>query len=133
MSCELEIVDSTSSSQKTKTVLIVDDNEEIKKSFSFIVKSLGFKILVADNGCEAIDVYKQKMPDIVFMDVRMPLKNGCDAFREIKEFDRNAKIIFITAFSGDPCILDLGTSQHISVIEKPFQLSEIIKILEQRR
>lgn len=70
------------------------------------------------------------MPDIVFMDVRMPIKNGCDAFKEIKEFDSNAKIIFMTAFSGDPCILELMTSHHISIIEKPFQLDKIMKILQ---
>ncbi|MBA4718207.1 MAG: response regulator [Nitrosopumilus sp.] len=127
MNCELETIDSA---QKTKIILIVDDIEEIKKSFSFIAKSLGFKILLADNGCEAIDVYKEKMPDIVFMDVRMPIKNGCDAFKEIKEFDSNAKIIFMTAFSGDPCILELMTSHHISIIEKPFQLDKIMKILQ---
>jgi len=88
------------------------------------------KILVAENGCEAIEVYKEKMPDIVFMDVRMPIKNGCDAFTEIKEFDSNAKIIFMTAFSGDQCILDIVTSHHTQIIEKPFQVNKIIKILQ---
>ena len=127
MNCELKTIDS---SQKIKTILIVDDNNEIRKSFSFIAKSLGFKILVAENGCEAIEMYKEKMPDIVFMDVRMPIKNGCDAFTEIKEFDSNAKIIFMTAFSGDQCILDIVVSHHTQIIEKPFHVNKIMKILQ---
>jgi len=133
MKCELVTRKSSSSSQKMKTVLIVDDSDDIKKSFSYIVKSLGFEIFLANNGREAFDRYKEKMPDVVFMDVRMPIMNGCDAFKKIKEFDRNAVIFFITAFSGDQCVVCLEKTQNISIIEKPFQISKIVEILKPYR
>ena len=129
MSNELQIC-LTNLSQKTKTVLIVDDNNEIKKSLSFIVEKFGCNVLVASNGCDAIDLYKQKIPDVVFMDVRMPIMSGCDALKEIKEIDANANIIFITAYSGDRCLLDLSKSFPLRILEKPFEFSKIEEILK---
>ena len=44
------------------------------------------------------------MPDIVFLDVRMPEKDGCETLKEIEVFDKNANIVLLTAFSADKCI-----------------------------
>lgn len=81
----LENKPNESSSQKIKSVLVVDDGFEICDMISHMVESLGLKVLVAKDGFEAIEKYKQHMPDIVFLDVRMPEKDGCETLKEIED------------------------------------------------
>ena len=129
MNTILENKPDESSSQKTKSVL-VDDDFEICDMISYMVESLGLKVLVAKNGFEAIEKYKQHMPDIVFLDVRMPEKDGCETLKEIEDFDRNANIVLLTAFSADKCIIDLKKTQQVRLVEKPFEMTEIVQILK---
>jgi len=119
-----------SNSQKTKSVLVVDDDFEICDMISYMVESLGLQVIVTKNGFETIEKYKQYMPDIVFLDVRMPEKDGCEALKEIEIFDRNANIVLLTAFSADKCIIDLKKTQQVRLVEKPFEMSEIVQILK---
>jgi len=119
-----------SSSQKIKSVLVVDDDFEICDMISYMVESLGLQVIVAKNGFEAIEKYKQHMPDIVFLDVRMPEKDGCETLKEIEIFDRNANIVLLTAFSADKCIIDLKKTQQVRLVEKPFKMTEIVQILK---
>ena len=119
-----------SSSQKIKSVLVVDDDFEICDMISYMVESLGLQVIVAKNGFEAIEKYKQHMPDIVFLDVRMPEKDGCETLKEIEIFDRNENIVLLTAFSADKCIIDLKKTQQVRLVEKPFKMTEIVQILK---
>ncbi len=130
MNTVLENKTNESSSQKTKSVLVVDDDFEICDMISYMVESLGLKVLVAKDGFEAIEKYKQHMPDIVFLDVRMPEKDGCETLKEIKDFDRNANIVLLTAFSADKCIMELKKTQQVRLVEKPFEMTEIVQILK---
>ncbi len=130
MNTVLENKPNESGSQKTKSVLVVDDDFEICDMISYMVESLGLKVLVAKDGFEAIEKYKQHMPDIVFLDVRMPEKDGCETLKEIEDFDRNANIVLLTAFSADKCILELKKTQQIRLVEKPFEMTEIVEILK---
>ena len=130
MNITLENDSKESSSQKTKSVLVVDDDSEICDMISYMVKSLGLQVLVARNGYEAIEKYKHHMPDIVFMDVKMPEKDGCETLKEIEFFDKNANIILLTAYSADKCIVNLKKTQQVRLVEKPFEMSEIVEILK---
>jgi CheY-like chemotaxis protein len=130
MNTVLENAPKESSSQKTKSVLIVDDDFEICDMMSYMVENLGMQVIVAINGYEAIEKYKQNMPDIVFMDVRMPEKDGCETLKEIEGFDRNANIVLLTAFSADKCIIELKKIQQVRIVEKPFEMTEIVSILK---
>ena len=130
MNTILENDSTESSSQKIKSILVVDDDSEICDMISYMVKSLGLQVFVARNGCEAIEKYKHHMPDIVFMDVRMPEKDGCETLKEIEFFDKNANIILLTAYSADKRVIDLKKTQKIRLVEKPFEMSEIVEILK---
>jgi len=65
-----------------------------------------------------------------FYDVRMPEKDGCETLKEIEVFDRNANIVLLTAFSADKYIMDLKKTQQVRLVEKPFEMTEIVKILK---
>ena len=83
------------------TVMIVDDDLSLQKMLERILELKGYVVLAnVCDGKEAVEKYKtlESKPDIILMDYRMPVMNGMQATREIKELDHAAKFIFI---SGD--------------------------------
>ncbi|MFA5098905.1 MAG: response regulator [Candidatus Paceibacterota bacterium] len=84
-------------------ILMVDDEPEIIKIYTTKLNSAGFKIISATNGVEGLEVAKKEIPDLILLDVKMPIMNGVDLFYELKKIPelKDSKIAFLTAFS-DP-------------------------------
>jgi two-component system chemotaxis response regulator CheY len=115
-----------------KKVLVVDDSLSVGRQLSQIIAGSGeFEVIGhAKNGAEAIKMFQTDHPDIVCMDMNMPLMDGPTALRSIMAIDRNAKVVMITSLGGvgDKFTeaLKLGAK---NVISKPFQPDEVLKIL----
>ena len=79
-------------------ILVTDDSKMARK---MVIKTLteileeNVEIYEAQNGQEALDLYKQILPNIAFLDLTMPVMDGFEALKQIKEFDINAKIVII--------------------------------------
>ncbi|MGH4119760.1 response regulator [Clostridium sp.] len=111
-------------------ILICDDSLLIRKKLKEVLKNCGCEnILEATDGQVAIDVYKESNPDLVFMDIIMPIKNGIQAVKEIMEFDKDAKVVMASS---------AGTKEHVKeaikvgafeFIQKPWEKEQINKIL----
>jgi two-component system chemotaxis response regulator CheY len=115
-----------------KRVLIVDDSPMIHNIMKKFLIELGFEIAGdAKNGQEAVDLFKQENPDLIFMDVTMPVKDGLEASQEIKVISPNIPIIMLTAM-GDDEILEMAKSIGIDVfLKKPFNKEKIQGALEE--
>jgi len=85
---------------KQITVLLVDDETDFIEPIAFWLKSRGYAVVSAVNGKEAIEKVRSNPPDIVFMDINMPVLDGLEALREIREFDKGLPIIMVTAAYG---------------------------------
>ena len=115
-----------------KKVLIVDDSIAVARQLEKIITSTGeFEVLAhGKNGAEAISLYQAKHPDIVCMDVNMPIMDGMTALRTLVSLDRSAKIVMVTSLGGvgDKYTeaLKLGARD---VISKPFQSEDVLRIL----
>jgi len=115
-----------------KKVLIVDDSITVARQLEKIITSTGeFEVIAqAKNGAEAIGVYQSKHPDIVCMDMNMPVIDGMTALRSLMALDRNANIVMVTSLGGvgDKYTeaLKLGAR---NVISKPFQAEDVLRIL----
>lgn len=83
-----------------KKVLIVEDYEDARGFMKFLVESYGYLVVEAADGIEAVDCVRQQHPDLILMDVSLPMVDGLTATRAIREFDfaANIPIIAITAF-----------------------------------
>lgn len=116
---------------ETLKILIVDDDRNITQLITEAFRMDGFdQVEWASNGLEAINKYESHNPDIVFMDISMPIMDGYDAICKIKSLNPNAKIIVLTGNPSDPRarkILREGLSG--SVIQKPVRLNLLRSIL----
>jgi CheY-like chemotaxis protein len=83
-----------------KTILIVEDYEDTRSFMKFVVESYGYQVIEATDGIEAIDRFKQFHPDLILMDISLPVVDGLIATKTIREFDNSGKvpIIAVTAF-----------------------------------
>ncbi len=109
-------------------VLIVDDTAFMRKLLRNILFSGGFDIVgEAENGKQAVEMYKQLKPDLVMLDIVMPEMNGIEALKAIKQIDPNAKVIMCTAVGQEKIVkaaIKLGARGYIV---KPFQAQKVIE------
>ncbi len=107
-------------------VLIVDDDIAMREILKIMLKD--FEVLEADNGEDAVRIYEKERPDIVFMDIVLPKKDGVEATKEILRIDPNAKIVGITAFeSRGEEILKAGA---VALLEKPITRNKLFELIE---
>lgn len=113
---------------KIPTVLIVDDNPTNVKIIAITLQLLKYKIVIATNGLDAIEMVKRTRPDLILMDVMMPQMDGYETCKIIKQEKENENIpvIFLTALNDKENIVkgfDVGGVDYIS---KPFNKEEFI-------
>ena len=86
-----------------KTVLLVEDNLHNRRIFAGILTHYGYEVVEAENGVEAIERLRATRPDIILMDLSLPVKDGWEATREIKEMPdlRDIPIVALTAHAMD--------------------------------
>lgn len=109
-------------------ILLVEDSDKILELMAMMLSN-GRQILKARNGAEAVYEYRTHKPDLVFMDIVMPVLDGIEATREIVKFNPEAKIIGVTAYytSKSKEMLDAGARE---VIRKPFTVKQLIEIVK---
>jgi two-component system, cell cycle response regulator DivK len=83
-----------------KKVLIVEDYDDTRNLMKFLIESYGYQVIEAADGIEAVDKVKQLHPDLILMDISLPVVDGLTATRFIRETDSssNVPIIAVTAF-----------------------------------
>jgi len=116
--------------EKLLKVLVCDDSMLMRKKLKEVLKNCGCEdVLEANDGQAAINMYKENNPDLVFMDIIMPVKNGIEAVKEIIEFDKGAKVVMASS---------AGTKEHVreaikvgafEFVQKPWEKEQINKIL----
>jgi two-component system chemotaxis response regulator CheY len=99
------------------TVLLVDDEAHIRKYVGLILKQLGSPtIYEATNGVEAVETYSRVNPDLVLLDVNMPIMDGIETLKKLKEIDAGCIVVMLTSLANRQTIdqaVDLGASNYI--------------------
>lgn len=112
-------------------VLIADDLKFIKLVLRELVEKAGFRVVgEASNGQEAVELYKDRRPDVVLMDITMPKMDGLTALKQILRLDPQAKIIMCSALGQQSLIvqaLQLGAKDFIV---KPFREERVIAAIK---
>ncbi len=111
-------------------VLICDDSILVRKKLTEVLKKAGITLLFeAKDGVQAVDTYKTIKPDLVFMDIVMPVKTGLDALVEIREFDPNAKVVMASTIGTQSHLVSAIKAGAYDFLQKPVKDEDINKIL----
>ncbi|GBH34210.1 response regulator [Nitrosopumilus zosterae] len=113
-----------------KTILLVDDDIDLLENTAYMIKSMGFDVVTAEDGQDAVLKYKDINPDLTIMDVKMPKMDGFDAFFKIKQFDSEAKVVLITAFAVDEKKhLKAKSMSLVTTLNKPYSFEQLEEVV----
>ncbi len=112
------------------TVMIVDDTQLTRMRISKLLTKHSYRIIEAEDGDKAVQIYRQTHPDAVLMDITMPNKDGLTALTEILDLDPQAKIIILTALSQQIVILKALKTGAKDFLIKPYNPERVIRALQ---
>ena len=113
----------------TKIILIVEDDMELLNLYAEILQVNMYNVQTAINGEEAVSKYRQIHPDLVVMDGNMPKLDGYEAFSQIIEMDKNAKVVIVTGYSEFELKNKRALEQGlVSVISKPIGVDMLVDL-----
>jgi two-component system, response regulator, stage 0 sporulation protein F len=81
-----------------KTILVVDDEENIRELYRDELAEEGYEVILAEDGFEAVEKFGSLRPDLVTLDVKMPGIDGLEVLRRIREMDTTVPVLLLTAF-----------------------------------
>ncbi|MCI8265004.1 MAG: response regulator [Lachnospiraceae bacterium] len=112
------------------TVLVVDDSALIRKMLIKLLNENGYQVVgEATNGEEGVELYKELEPDIVTLDITMPVMDGVTALKKIKEYDPEAMVAMISAAGQKDKLMDALREGAELFFTKPFNAQEVISSL----
>jgi DNA-binding NtrC family response regulator len=111
-------------------ILLVDDEIEIIKGRSKIIRNLGYDCLTAKSGNEAIKIIKQESPDIILTDIKMPDRDGFAVLNAAKEFDPHIPVIVFTGHGSIDSAVEAMKLGAFDYIQKPVTKDMIQVILK---
>ena len=112
------------------TCIVIDDDKNTTKVFADILELMGLKIVGQGySGDDAVSMYTRYRPDIAFIDIVMPQKNGFYALEKIRECDPDAKVVAVTADFTLETQQRLEDMEISAIVYKPFNQAEIKQVL----
>jgi DNA-binding response OmpR family regulator len=114
-------------------ILVTDDDQEILEMLIVFFKSLGHQVTGAGTGAECLKQVVTLNPDVVFLDIRLPDKNGIEVLKEIKKINKNMPVIMITGYKEAEKVIEAFRYGALDCLLKPFNFDYIKNLLPQIR
>ena len=111
------------------TLLYAEDDPESRKNYAFVLEEYFSTVYIAENGREALELYYEKKPDVMLLDISMPFINGLEVAKSVRTENKEIPIIMLTAHSEQEKLLTaipLGLSEYLL---KPIDNKNLIEIL----
>ena len=114
-----------------ETILLVDDQETVWDFLIEALQNLGYSVILAENGLDAVEICKQNPGeiDLVLLDMIMPKLGGHGAFYQIKEVDPNIKILLSSGFVAQEAVDDLLANGAAGFLPKPHRIKTLAEEL----
>ena len=115
-----------------KTILLVEDTTDIRLMMKVMIEMLGHQVVEASNGSEAVEIAEGNGFDLVLMDLAMPIMDGIEATRRIKQIEKVADIPIIAVTAHSSKYHDKALKAGVTdIVKKPIGISELKPILLQ--
>ncbi|MER3441645.1 MAG: hypothetical protein C4296_09785 [Gemmataceae bacterium] len=117
-----------------ETILVVDDEAMLRNLAQLILMQLGYRVLVAEDGYEALEIYGKHRDDIdlVILDLTMPKLSGRDTLQKLKELDQDARVLISSGYSSDAELLQtLDRGAVVGFVGKPYTPAQLAQAVRQ--
>jgi two-component system, OmpR family, response regulator VanR len=111
-------------------ILMADDEADFRQVMTFWLNKKGYEVVPAVDGQNAIQLLKQHKPDIIFLDLNMPVLDGVETLKKIRELDKTIPVIMISAFVDDKRINEAISCGISGVFYKGKDFQEGLNLLE---
>lgn len=117
---------------KKKKILIADDDYDIIASMLFILKNRGFEVATAMNGSEALKIFYEFKPEVIFLDLMMEkFDSGVAVCKKIRETDKNVRIYLVSSIGYDTADIKESLEMGFNgLMPKPITSEELVKLAE---
>jgi FixJ family two-component response regulator len=118
-----------------RKILVIDDEQPTLNMFRLLLSAYGYDILTAANGAEGLEAFARERPGVVLTDIKMPVMDGIEVLRRIKDIDPHAEVIVITGHGDMDLAIRALNLDATDFINKPVQraaLSDALKRAEER-
>ena len=117
----------------TGCILVVDDEAIMREVAGAILDELGYSTILAENGEEAVNIYRERRNDIsmVLLDVIMPQRSGRQVYNDLKEIDPDVRVLFASGYWQDDED-EWPSFDDVHFIQKPYTLQEIAQAIQKR-
>lgn len=112
-------------------ILVVDDEDAVRSTAAELLLSIGYNVLTACDGREAMEIFTKEKNEItaVFLDMVMPGITGIEAFRLLKQIDPDVKVVFTSGLTQEINLLDKNDLGSYQFIQKPYKLAELSRVI----
>ena len=116
-----------------ETILIVDDHETIWDFLIEALQKLGYSVLLAENGLDAVEIYESnpREIDLVLLDMIMPKAGGHQTFYRLRAIDPEAKVLLSSGFVSESEVHDLLQQGACGFLPKPHRLPTVARVIRQ--
>jgi two-component system nitrogen regulation response regulator GlnG len=113
-----------------KTILVIDDDSEIRYSLKRVLEARGYSVLLAGSGEEGIEVAKKEQPALIFSDNRMSGISGIEALQHLRKIAPRSMVVIMTAYSTTQTAIEAMKFGAFDYIVKPFELKKVLALTE---
>jgi excisionase family DNA binding protein len=117
-------------STSRKRILVIDDDEPIRRLFKDTLEKSNYHVLPADNGSKAIKLAQSWNFDLIFLDLKMPDMDGVETFRRIRRIDKSVPVVIITGYTSSELLQKTLKQAPFGVMKKPFGAKDILRSTE---
>lgn len=117
---------------RPKKVLVIDDNDAITVSVTFILRSMGYKVMAASDGEEGLKVFKMERPDVILLDYDLPKLHGSEVLKNVREHAElgETPVIMLTGNADEKIVKRLINMGVQNYILKPFEQKNLVAKVE---
>src|SRR5919107_295554 len=119
-----------SASPDQKTILVVEDSDEIRELLGFVLEAEGYQVVALEDGRDVVETAREQQPVLITLDLALPGKDGWAIVRELQDDEktRDIPILVISAYTRE---LDAPLRRRVArVISKPFYITQVVSEVE---
>ena len=117
----------------TRSILVIDDEESVRKSFVLALEDHDYQVITAESGEAGLNYLNQKKYDLIFLDLKMPKMSGVEVLKKIRSTDKQTPIYIVTAFHQEYFqeLQACASSEcHFELLTKPIGQQQILAVVE---